>query len=202
VNLKLKNMFLAAIAIAVGVIVLLGYFIALLADLRALLLRWAVILTGVMLFVGVVNLALVHWRKARAQQPGSFYSLVLLASLAITFVIGIFGPTKPGARWIFDYIQVPIESSLMAILAVILVYASARLLRRRLDFFSLVFVATVFLVMIGTVALPGINSPIFYNVRTWIMQIPVIAGARGILLGVGRGTIATGLRSRMGAGRP
>lgn len=48
----------AAIAIAVGIIILLGYFlpIPLLVPVRIELLHWAVILAGVAVLVGVGNL--------------------------------------------------------------------------------------------------------------------------------------------------
>jgi hypothetical protein len=44
--------------------------------------------------------------------------------------------------------------------------------------------------------------PLVGNLRTWIVQVPSVGGARGILLGVALGTIATGLRILMGSDRP
>jgi hypothetical protein len=59
----------ASVAIGIGLIVLLGYFIQipLLQHLQALLLGWAVILAGVALLIGVFNLVSVHWGKLRAR---------------------------------------------------------------------------------------------------------------------------------------
>lgn len=194
-----------AIAIGVGLVVLAGYFIQIdvLSNLRVVLLEWAAILAGVALLVGIANLFYVHWVKMIAGQPNSVYSAVLIVSLVTTLgLIGWFGPIHPYSLWIFNYIQVPIESSLMAILAVILAYASARLLRRRMNLLSIIFLVTAVISLIATVPLFGFEIPGLPELRAWITQVPVTAGARGILLGVALGIIATGLRILMGSDRP
>jgi len=198
----------AAIAIAFGLIVLLGYFIPLplLATLRDVFLQWALILAAIALLVGWVNLVSVHWRNVTTGRPGGFYSLIMLLSLAVTLVVvGFFGPTGVWSLWLFNYVQVPLEASLMALLAVVLAMAGMRLLRRRVNLFSMVFLGTAIIVLLGTapwlgVQIPGLHGP--NGLRALIAQIPATAGARGILLGVALGTIATGLRILIGADRP
>lgn len=191
---------------ALGLIVLMGYFIdfALLGVLRRVFLSWAVVLAAVALLVGIANLLRVHWRRLTRGQTGGFYSLILILSLIGTLVvIGISGgPTSTWSLWVFNYIQTPVESSLMAVLAVVLAYASIRLLRRRANLVSLVFVGTVLLILIGTATLPWFEIPGLGELRSWTAQVPAAAGARGILLGVALGTVATGLRVLMGADRP
>lgn len=197
-----------ALVIASGLVVLVGYFFEFqyLSSLRSMLLNWVVILAAVALLVGVANLFTVHWRKAASAQPGAFYSVILIISLLLTIlVVGYFGPTAPWSMWIFNNIQVPIESSLMAILTVTLVYASARLLGRRMNWFSLVFLGTAVIVLLGTAPLlgleiPGLHGPL--GLRALLTRVPAVAGARGLLLGVALGTIATGLRVLIGADRP
>ncbi|MBN2550322.1 MAG: hypothetical protein JXB15_14255 [Anaerolineales bacterium] len=202
---KIRNFVLASIAIAVGFVVLSGYFIDLpaLSSLRALFLQWAVILAAVALLVGLANLARVHWNKIKTRQPGGAYSFVLLVSMIVTLlVVGFLGPTGDWSVWIFEYIVLPVESSLMALLVVVLVYAGVRLLNRRIDLTSLLFLGTALFILIGTVSLPGVDLPVLRDVRIWVSQVLALAGARGILLGVGLGTIATGLRILLGADRP
>lgn len=197
--------FSAVIAISLGIIVLLGYFVPIgpLTSLRIVLLDWAVILAGVALIVGVVNLFYVHWKKTSEGNMESLYSGVLVFALLITLVlVGWFGPTHTFSLWIFNYIQVPVESSLMAMLAITLAYASARLLRRRIDLLSGVFLATTLVVLLASAPLFGIEIPGLGELRDWIAQVPATAGARGILLGVALGVVATGLRVLMGADRP
>jgi hypothetical protein len=202
---KLKFPISTAVAIAVGLIVLLGYFLSnnILVSLRVAFLEWAVIITAFALMVGVVNLAYVHWRKTKTAQTNSVYSFVLLISLVLTIVVvGWFGPSHEFSQWIFNYIQVPVETSLMALLAVVLAYVSARLLRRRLNSVSIIFVVTVLLVLIAATPIMGIDLPGLSEFRDWVVQVPAVAGTRGILMGVALGIIATGLRILMGSDRP
>jgi hypothetical protein len=194
-----------AITIAVGLVVLLGYFVNFptLITIREIFVRWAVILTSIALLVGVMNLLTVHWRRVTKAQAGGVYSVILLIAFAISFAVFIFfGPTGYWSLWIFNSIQVPAESSLMALLAVVLAYAGARLFSRRINMFSLVFLLTALAVLLGMATIPIINAPLLGDVRSWIAQVPAVAGSRGILLGVALGTIATGLRVLIGSDRP
>lgn len=204
-KLRLKSLLLAAIAIACGLVVLLGYFldIPMLIGLRVILLRWATVLMGVAWLVGVMNLARSHWTKVRTHQAGGVYSLFLLLSLLLTIVIvGYFGPTNKWSLLIFNSIQVPIETSLMALLSVVLVYAAIKLLKRRPNAFSMIFVGTAVVVLLGSLSLPLLEYSGLPELRTWISQVLAMAGGRGILLGVALGTMATGLRVLVGMDRP
>jgi hypothetical protein len=200
-----KVIIFAAFAGIPGLIVLLGYFLPVLVDLRETLLRWAVIMAAVLLIVGVVNLWRVHWNKFTSRQTGASYSVILLVALGLTLVAAAVGfalGEMSVLTWLFNYIQVPIETSLMAILAVVLAYAVARMFNRRMNLFSFVFILTVLLVLIGTVSLPGIEINFLREIRNWIARVAATAGARGILIGIALGTVATGLRALMGADRP
>jgi hypothetical protein len=198
-----------AIAIAGGILVLAGYFFpkadgqpSLLTDIRLILLNWAFILAGFAVFIGIINLSQVHVMKIQNKQKGSVYSLLLMISLVATFLFGLVNPDQ--ARVAFSTIQLPVETSLMALLVVTLTYASIRLLRRRLDMLSVVFLITAVLILLGTAPLPFLgNIPGLSDlVRPYITQVLAVGGARGILLGVALGTLTTGLRILFGADRP
>jgi hypothetical protein len=197
--------FLLALAAASGLVVLLGYWVDLpvLMSVRDLLVRWAAILAGVAVVVGILNLLYVHWIKVSQPRAGGIYSLVLLIAFVLTFlVVAVDSPTGSWSLWIFRYIQLPVETSLLAILAVILVVAAARMLVRRLDSFSLLFLGIAILILVGTTYIPGFDIPVLRSLRLWVIQVPVVAGARGILLGIGLGVVATGVRILLGADRP
>jgi hypothetical protein len=195
-----------AVAILVGLMILLGYFVPLepLLSFRVMLLQWTVILAAFALLVGVVNLFRVHWTKVKTGQPANFYSFALIVALGLTLaVVGYYGPTSTPSVWIFSYIQVPVEASLMALLTIVLAYAGVRLLHRRLNALAIVFLLTVLVVLLGTAPLLFIGeAPVLNLIRDLIVQIPAVAGARGLLLGIALGAIATGLRILMGADRP
>jgi hypothetical protein len=181
---------LASIAIAFGLLTLAGYFFVTptLTGLRILLLNLAVILTGFAVFVGVANLLNVHFKKVRQKDKGSAYSLILVIFLLLTFLLGLAARFSPVINSLFsgtfNYIQLPVEASLMALLVVTLTLAAIRLLRRRLNLLSILF--------------PGLSS----LVRPVIDEVFATAGARGILLGVALGTLVMGLRILFGIDRP
>ncbi len=202
----MKRPLATAIAIAIGLIVLLGYFIPLpiLTSVRIELVQWAIILAGVAVLVGVINLFSVHLKKIRQKEKGAVYSLFLIAALLLTFILGIIlGPDHSTMQLIFESVVIPVEASLMAMLAMTLIYASIRLLRRRSDLMTVVFLITALLVLLGTAPLPFGPLPIVGDlIRPFIAQVLAAAGARGILLGVALGTLTTGLRIVFGADRP
>jgi len=218
VNIKLKSPFATAIAISFGLVVLLGYFFSvdtggnptMLGILRNFFLQGAIILAAVALLVGIANLITVHLRKTRTGS-GNSYSFVLILSFIITLGIGIYEISNTHLNqelnfqrtlWIFRNIQLPIEISLMAVLVVSLTYAAARLLTRRLSLLSFIFVGIVLLLLIGTLPQLTLKAPFLSEFRAWVLRVPAMAGARGILIGVALGTIATGIRILTGNDRP
>ncbi|MDO9348691.1 MAG: hypothetical protein Q7T47_05345 [Anaerolineales bacterium] len=205
--MKLKGLFSTAIAIATGLIVLVGYFVELplLVNLRITILNWAIILAALALFIGLFNLLAVHADKVRSKKKGGFYSLILILSMLVTLVLGLWlRPDHLVMALIFNAIQLPVETSLMAMLVVTLTYASIRLLRRRSNLVSVIFLVTALLILLGSAPLPFIGSlPIVSDmIRPFIAQVLAAAGARGILIGVALGALTTGLRVLFGAERP
>jgi hypothetical protein len=194
-----------AIAIGFGLVILAGYFLPIpeLSALQSTLLGWAVIVGAFAGLVAITNLVINHWRKATSRTNRDLFSFIALVGFLATLVAGLwFGPADPLIHQIVQSVQVPVEASLMAALAVALGYASLRLLRQRLDALSILFVfsAVIFLI-IGSGLLAGVNIPIVQDLVAFIDRLPV-AGARGILLGIALGSLTTGLRILMGADRP
>lgn len=187
----------AVVAGSAGVIVLLGYFldIPLLTSFRLILLQWAVILAGWAVLVGIGNLFAVHFQKMRLRKPGAIYSMVLLFFLLVSLTVNITDPLKSWGNVLMDGIVIPVEISLMAVLAVTLIYASVRLLRARANLMSIIFIGVALIVLLGQ--LPFVSDLIrpFSNVL-------VTGGARGILIGVALGTLTTGVRILLGTDRP
>ncbi len=205
--MKLKGLFSTAIAMATGLIVLVGYFIGapVLVNLRITILNWVIILAAVAVFIGLFNLLAVHADKIRNKKKGGFFSLMLVLFMLITLLLGLWlRPDHPAMSLIFNAVQLPVETSLMAMLVVTLTYASIRLLHRRYNLFSVIFLATALLILLGSAPLPFIGSvPILSDmIRPFIAQVLAAAGARGILIGVALGALTTGLRVLFGAERP
>ena len=197
------RVFTAALAIATGIIVLLGYFFPPLEPLRLLLVDWAIVIAGVAVLVGIFNLTVVQIEKIRTRQKGGAYGGLLILSLLFTFGLGlILGPQNQYMPLVVDAIIVPVEASLMAILAVTLLYASIRLLRRRVDLMSVLFLIAAIVFLIATVPTPSVAiTPL----QDFILQAAGMfsrGGARGLLIGIALGTLLTGLRVLFGVDRP
>jgi hypothetical protein len=211
VNIKIKSPISTAIAIGVGIVVLAGYFIPAFTNIRFAFLRTGLVLAAVALLVGIINLITVHLKKMRADSENSGYSLILVIALLVTLVVGIIDmvqtymvgqPNFQMTNWVFTYIQLPIETSLLAVTTVSLTYAAASILRKRMDLFSIVFFFVVLLVLLGSFSIPPATLPLLHVIRDWILRVPALGGARGLLLGIALGTITTGIRILMGTDRP
>jgi len=202
----MTKFFAPAITIAIGLLVLLGFFLPnnTLIGVRIIFVQWAVILAGAAVFVGIINLLTVHIKKILGKEKGRVYSLLLVASLLFTLVFGMTaGRDSSSMQIVFNTVILPVESSLLAIMAVTLIYASIRLLRHRNNLMGIIFLFFALLAMLGTAPLPFFEVPFMDDlVRPWIVGVLATSGARGILLGVALGTLLTGLRVLIGADRP
>lgn len=192
------------IAVVSGSLVLLGYFLPVLHPVQNMLLRWSIILVGVAAFLGVFGLINVHASRIRSREQGTPYSMLLFISLAAVFFFTlVLGPNHPVAHAVFNAVILPTEATLMALLAVTLVYAAIRLLRRRADLMSIIFLVTVVVILIGSATLPFGELPLIGTfLQPWLTQVLAMGGARGILIGVALGTLTTGLRVLIGVDRP
>jgi hypothetical protein len=198
--------FSIAVAVLTGGIILLGYFLPFepLIIVQQVLLQWAVILAAFALLIGVWNLLSVHWTRIKRNKPGGFYSMIVVVSLVVTVMVGlVFTPTGDWSLWLFNNVQLPIEISLMALLAIFFLYAGVRLLRRRFNTLSIIFILTAVIVLLGTAPLIFLEDfTALTTVRDYIVQVFAVGGGRGILLGVALGTIVTGVRILIGTERP
>ena len=204
----------AAVAIAFGLIVLIGYLVPAgfpgaetVYLVRSVLVGWAVILAAVAGLVGVINLFLTHLGRITDKKNPDRYSIIVVVAFLLTVAYGIyeyeFQPSALQFQQVVLSIQVPVEAALMGILTVTLTFASVRLFQRRKGLMAGVFIvsALVFLLVGSGLLAPlrelGLFSPLF----VFLQYLP-IAGGRGILIGIALGSLTAGLRVLLGADRP
>lgn len=201
--MKLRAPLSTAVAIGFGLLVLLGIFVPDLADFRNRILNWAMLLAATALLLGLLNLAQVHWQRVRGREK-PIYSAVLIVAMVATFAVTLLqGSDSATAEWIFNYLVVPIETSLMAVLAISLTLAAARVFQQRTELMNIVFIATLLLLLVGAGPLFGIELPYFTRVlNPYINNVLALGAMRGLLIGVALGTITTGVRILIGADRP
>ncbi len=195
-----------AIAIGVGLIVLLGYLFPLpvLASIRMLYLDWAIILAAVAGLVAILNLFSVHWRKISSPRERDYYSLFFILGFIFTAALGLLlGPTDERIRPLITSVQLPVEASLVGLLTITFVVSAVRLFALRRSWISGLFLAStiVFLLVGSGIFLTNDTSPVIKEVLTALNILPG-AGARGILLGIALGSLLTGLRVLLGMDRP
>jgi hypothetical protein len=203
------------VAIVVGLFVLADLFAAqwagellglaglttIVGGVGSLVVGWVTLLVAFALLLGVINVVKVHLGHIRARRSNTLYSLVLLVALAATLILGLGGPQSSGAQFVFNYLLQPLESTLFALLAIFLATAVFRAFRVR-DLESFFFVLFAIIVLLGQVPIGLYLWPELSVIKDWILEVPTLAGVRGILLGVALGTIAVGLRVLLGADRP
>lgn len=202
--------FSAFTAFAVGIITLLSLLLgdnpALFGDVpgsdvlaglislpAAVLVRLVAVTVAITLIIGIANLLYVHLIRLTR---GAFFSIVLLGSFALTiYAYAVNG----GDTALLESIQVPIESSLAALLFLSLLYGAARVMQKRRDGWGVLFIAVLLLLLLGTLPLDGLEP--LREWSRWLSALPVSAGARGILLGIALAVVVAGLRVLLGQDR-
>jgi len=198
----------SALTISVGLIVILGLLLpdnldgaAGLADamreMTAILLQIVTITVALTIIIGVFNLLTVHASRTARRGRGAIYSLVLLVSFLAVLIIYVVDPDE--STVLLETVQFSVESALAGLVLFALVYGAYRMMHERVTWARLLFVVVLLVVLIG--ALPFTNADGFRTMRDWLLEIPVSAGARGLLIGIALATIVTGVRVLIGVDR-
>ncbi len=189
-------------ALLAGLIVLLDYFLEnpLLDALGGYLLEGAIILGACALILGLWNLLATHERRIRRRERGWTMSVAILLSALGSLVLGLAAWQTPAWSWFYRYLLFPLEASAGALVAFAVANAAVRSWRFGTLEGSLLLVAGL-PVLLGSLPLAG--GPAWLGqIRDWLIAVPVLAAVRGLLLGVGLGVVATGLRVLFRIDRP
>jgi hypothetical protein len=202
-GLGMKRSIPMAIAIAIGSLMLVDFFFdeSHINALGSFFVDSAVIIVAFALLLGLVNVLIVHLRRIVQREEGWMYSIGLLAIAAVVLVAGIPGPDGRLVRWIFDNVQLPLQAATFSLLAFFVATAAYRGFRLRRPE-SLAFMLAAIVVLLGQVPVGRYLSNLVPAAKDWLLAVPSTAGARGIIIGVALGTIATGVRVLMGLDRP
>ncbi|MCL4265166.1 MAG: hypothetical protein KJ069_18260 [Anaerolineae bacterium] len=205
---RTKQLLPIAIALFFGWLTLLGLVFNLPSVVTDLTLGWAGLIVAFALVLGVLNLFAVHLNRSFRKR--NLYSLVLVLSMLAVFAIAILdrmGITENGMRHYFDWIQAPLEAALASLLAFFLLFAGFQLVKRQRTVWSMLFLVTAVLVLVADVLLvtswapPQLNEW-FIRIQDIIQNVIVMAGVRGLLIGVALGSILLAVRMLIGLERP
>jgi len=193
-----------AICFIFGIFTLIQYFTSdpTMALIYAEILDWMQIIFVFTLLVGVVTIFKIHSIKIARQQNNWPYSLLTIIGIAVMAILGFTRGTDWGSPflWIFMNIQVPMQSTMFALLAFYVASAAYRGFRFR-NKEAAVLLITAIIVMLGRVPLGHQISDFIPRVAEWIIDNPSVAAKRGILIGIGLGSITTALRVILGVER-
>jgi hypothetical protein len=171
-------------------------------------LEWGLILSAGAFLLGLVNLVQVNLPKVKRKEEDWQYKGIMLVALVVTLIIGFSGGTARqdagySYKWFFDYVFVPLNATMFALLAFYIASAAFRAFRAR-NLEATVLLTAAILVMIARVPI-GESIPIIGDylprLMNWIMDIPNTAARRAIFIGAALGAIATGLRVILGMER-
>ena len=203
----MKQRIPTAIAMAFGLLTLLGYFLSPVfpsLNYHHVFIRWAAVLAAVAFLLGVVNLFRVHLTRVVDQERDWPYSLALTFAAALVFLVALWeqGTGGPIMGWVFNTTLLPLETASASLLVFFLAAAALRAFRIRPTALTFIFIGTTLLVLLAAVPMAVEIARPLAVVRNWLVYVFGTAGARGMLLGVALGTIATGIRVLVGIDRP
>lgn len=159
------------------------------------------ILAAFGLIAGILNLLNVHIRRSFEAERGRGYHTVLILALLVTLIAGVASPRSQALSWIFTYLYYPLQSTMAALLAFFVVSAAYRVFRLR-NGEAFIMLITSLVVLIAQIPFSKGFLPFLPLIRDWILDVPVTAGTRGIILGTALGTITTALRILLAVDRP
>ncbi len=165
-------------------------------------LPWMMAQMPFVMLLGVLSMVMMQTTKIRRKAPKWQYSFFALGGLVVTCIAGFGWGTQNGTpfMWMFTNMQMPMSSTMFALLAFYIASAAYKAFRARSPEATVLLIAAI-VVMLAQVPL-GLNiSKHLPDISQWILDVPNNAAKRGIMLGVGLGSVATSLKIILGIER-
>jgi hypothetical protein len=127
------------------------------------------------------------------------YSIILLVTMLVFTVTGLVtgSITSPQYNWIYSSIVMPVSSTLYGMNAFFIASASYRAFKAKSWEALVLLVAAIFL-MLKNAPIGAVISPILPQIGGEIWDFAGATGMRALLIGIGIGTLALGLRVMIG----
>ncbi len=165
---------------------------------------WAVAL-------GAFNLMRVHGNRISRKREGWINSIVLIASFSLLMVLGVFlqkGQNDPLYLFFYNNLNVPLNSTMFAVLCFYIASAAYRAFRVR-NVEATVLLLSAVIVMLGSVPIgkiifDGFGANHIFGIpwmKSWIMDQANTSVVRGLTLGITLGSLAQATRNLLGIER-
>ena len=192
----------SVVLFVVGLLLILERFlnVGLLAEVGQEIRTWGIIVAAFAVAVASMNLIVVHVRNVR-QRKNIIYSLTLLLALIGMAGLGIAtGTDSDEYKFWYNSLLSPMSSAMFAMLAFYIASAAYRAFIAKNAEAAVLLISAV-LLMLGNVALGEMIHPNYGAVSSWIMNVPNLAGQRGMMIASAIGAVATSLRVLVGIDR-
>jgi hypothetical protein len=159
------------------------------------------ILAAIALVVGVVGVARTNLQGLAAGKD-RFNRLTLLGGLIIMPVLAWKWGITAGSPfvWMFEYVQMPMQATVFALLAFFVASASFRGFRAR-NVQATVLLVSAILILISRISIGESSLSQMQWLADWVRDNPSMAARRAILIGIGLGSLTTSLRVILGVER-
>ncbi len=168
---------------------------------QSVLVEYWQIIFAFTLLVGVASFAKVNLQSIQRGQDTP-YKIVSMVGLIAMPILAIVWGIKGGSpfMWVFDNIQVPMQSTVFALLAFFVASASFRGFRAR-SLPAAVLLLSALLTLLSRSDIGGIFSDHLPEIADWVRNNPSMSARRAILIGIGLGSLTTSLRVILGIER-
>ncbi|HBA60798.1 MAG TPA: hypothetical protein DCZ92_08260 [Elusimicrobia bacterium] len=177
--------------------------------------KWENIVAGFAFLLGLFSLFFSHYNKIRRKVDGWGYSLFVFVGFLIMVIpaitskgIQMDGATLTGLGWNYRFLFNALSGTMFSVLAFYIVSTAYRAFRIKSPQAGVLF-AAAFILIVGKVPLGqimwektlGWTHVGISQIVQWLMEVPVVAGRRGIMMGLAIGGIVTGLKIIFGIER-
>ncbi|MCB0094741.1 MAG: hypothetical protein KDE46_03430 [Caldilineaceae bacterium] len=148
------------------------------------------------LLAGIFNLLYIHAQRIWRGRPEWSMSLVLIGVALAVFSVGMVetsGAFGPLMQWVFHNILTPVPAALFALLAFFLAAAAYRFLRIGRHGSSWMLAGALLMMLTQMPLLRGLLPDAAYATMHWLIDKPVMAAMRGVLLGMSLAMLMVGV---------
>ena len=201
------------IAFIMGFVMMIQYFIPHPMSqkfYKIMVQQWLIIISIFFYVFAWRSFGIYHINKIKRRKEGWWASVVAFVGVFLMLLSG-FGDKIPGPIGTFiykyfnfddlyNYMFAPLQATMFSLLAFFIASAAFRAFKARTMEATLLLV-TATIVMLGRVPLGASLWKGLPKVVEWILMYPNMAAQRGIMIGVGLGSIATSLKIILGIER-
>ncbi len=163
--------------------------------------QWLMLLAGIALLIGAVNVLALHLWRIQTGQRDWVLSLILVAVMVAVFVAGVVNPggaNGPLLSWVFDALVAPSQAALFSLLVFFMAAAAFRYFRVSRQGGAWMLAGTVIVLLAQWPLATHWLPPAYAQATFWLVDAPVMAALRGVLLGSGIALLVVGLRLLVG----